>query len=55
VWDFGDGEGLTMTTEANVTHVYELRAQSHAFVVTLTVIDEQALSPSAVRNVTLVD
>ena len=55
VWDFGDGEGLTMTTEANVTHVYELRAQSHTFVVTLTVIDEQALSHSAVRNVTLVD
>jgi len=55
VWDFGDGEGLTMTTDANVTHIYELRAQTHTFVVTLTVIDEQGLSHSAVRNVTLVD
>jgi len=55
IWDFGDGEGLTTTTTANVTHIYELRAQSHTFVVTLTVIDEQALTHAAVRNVTLVD
>jgi len=56
LWNFGDGgEGLTMTTDAKVKHTYELRAQSHTFVVTLTVIDEQGLSHSAVRNVTLLD
>jgi len=55
VWNFGDGEGLTMTTDATVTHHYELRAAVHTYVVTLTVIDEQGLSHSAVRNVTLLD
>jgi len=56
LWNFGDGgEGLTVTTDAKVKHTYELRAQSHTFVVTLTVIDEQGLSHSAVRNVTLLD
>jgi len=55
LWKFGDGEGLTLTTDATVVHRYELRAQSHTFVVTLTVIDEQGLRHSAVRNVTLLD
>ena len=56
LWNFGDGgEGLTMTTDATVTHHYELRAAVHTFVVTLTVIDEQGLEHSAVRNVTLLD
>jgi len=55
LWKFGDGKELTVTTDANVTHIYELQAQSHTFVVILTVIDEQALEHSAVRNVTLVD
>jgi len=53
LWDFGDGNTPSMTTDATVTHTYELRAPSRTFVVTLTVIDEQGLRHSAVRNVTL--
>jgi len=53
LWNFGDGETLSMTTDAKVKHPYELRAQTHTFVVTLTVIDEQGLTHSAVGNVTL--
>jgi len=53
LWNFGDGETLSMTTDAKVKHPYELRAQTHTFVVTLTVIDEQGLRHSAVGNVTL--
>jgi len=53
LWNFGDGETLSMTTDAEVKHTYKLRAQTHTFVVTLTVIDEQGLTHSAVRNVTL--
>jgi len=55
LWYFGDGNTLTMTTDAKVKHTYELRSAAHTFVVTLTVIDEQGLSHSAVRNVTLLD
>jgi len=53
LWNFGDGETLSMTTDAKVKHTYQLRAQAHTFVVTLTVIDEQGLRHSAVGNVTL--
>jgi len=53
LWNFGDGETLSMTTDAKVKHTYELRSQAHTFVVTLTVIDEQGLTHSAVGNVTL--
>jgi len=53
LWNFGDGETLSMTTDAKFKHTYELRAQAHTFVVTLTVIDEQGLRHSAVGNVTL--
>jgi len=53
LWNFGDGETLSMTTDAKFKHTYELRAQAHTFVVTLTVIDEQGLTHSAVGNVTL--
>jgi len=53
LWNFGDGETLSKTTDAKVKHTYELRAPAHTFVVTLTVIDEQGLRHSAVRNVTL--
>ncbi len=53
LWNFGDGETLSKTTDAKVKHTYELRAQAHTFVVTLTVIDEQGLQDSAVGNVTL--
>lgn len=54
LWNFGDGETpVSMTTDAKVKHTYKLRAQSHTFVATLTVYDEQGLRHSAVRNVTL--
>jgi len=53
LWNFGDGETLSMTTDAKFKHTYKLRSQAHTFVVTLTVIDEQGLPHSAVRNVTL--
>jgi len=54
LWNFGDGETpVSMTTDAKFKHTYQLRAQTHTFVVTLTVIDEQGLRHSAVRNVTL--
>jgi len=53
VWDFGDGGSLTMTTAATVKHTYSSGAPSHTYVVTLTVIDEQGLTDSAVRNVTV--
>lgn len=53
LWNFGDGETLSMTTDAKFKHTYQLRAPNHTFVVTLTVIDEQGLTHSAVGNVTL--
>jgi len=53
LWNFGDGETLTAVTDATVPYTYRLRAPNHTFVVTLTVIDEQGLRHSAVRNVTL--
>ena len=53
LWDFGDGETLSMTTDATVKHTYASGSPSHSFVVTLTVIDEQGLSNSTVRNVTV--
>jgi len=53
LWNFGDGETLTAVTDTTVPHIYKLHAPVHTFVVTLTVIDEQGLTHSAVRNVTL--
>ena len=53
LWNFGDGETLSMTTDAKFEHTYELRAPAHTFVVTLTVIDEQGLPDSTVGNVTV--
>jgi len=53
LWNFGDNETLSKTTDAKFKHTYELRAPNHTFVVTLTVIDEQGLRHSAVGNVTL--
>ncbi|HHR84767.1 MAG TPA: PKD domain-containing protein [Candidatus Acetothermia bacterium] len=53
LWNFGDGETLSMTTNATVKHTYASGSPSHTFVVTLTVIDEQGLSDSTVRNVTV--
>ncbi len=54
-WNFGDGETLTLTSDAIVTHTYASAAASHTYVVTLTVTDSQGLSDSAVRNVTVVN
>ena len=53
LWNFGDGETLSMTTNATVKHTYALNAPHHTFVATLTVIDEQGLSGSTVHNVTV--
>ena len=53
LWNFGDGETLSTTTNATVKHIYASRSASHVFVATLTVIDEQGLMNSTKRNVTL--
>ena len=55
LWNFGDGETLSMTTNATVKHIYSFGGPSHTYVVTLTVIDEQDLSGSTIRNVTVVN
>jgi PKD repeat protein len=53
LWNFGDGDTLSLSTNASVKHTYASGSPSHTFVVTLTVIDEQGLTDSAVRNVTV--
>jgi hypothetical protein len=53
LWGFGDGESATSTTDDPVKHTYASGAPSHTYVVTLTVIDEQGLVDSTVRNVTV--
>lgn len=53
IWDFGDGESVTMESDAPVTHTYASGAPVHTFVVTLTVIDDQGLTDSVARNVTV--
>lgn len=55
LWSFGDGETLSTTTNATVKHTYASGSPSHTFVATLTVIDEQGLRNSTVRNVTVVN
>jgi len=55
LWNFGDGETLSTTTNATVKHIYVLSAPYHTFVATLTVIDEQGLPDSTVGNVTVVN
>jgi PKD repeat protein len=55
IWNFGDGDSHTMATDATVKHTYSSGAASHTYVVTLTVIDDQGLTDSTVRNVTLVN
>ena len=55
LWNFGDGETLSTTTNATVKHIYASGAPSHTYVVTLTVIDEQGLPHSTVGNVTVVN
>lgn len=52
-WDFGDGQTATTAMDDLVTHRYASGAPSHTYVVTLTVIDEQGLVDSTVRNVTV--
>jgi len=55
LWNFGDGETLSTTTNATVKHIYASGAPSHTYVVTLTVIDEHGLPDSTVANVTVVN
>jgi PKD repeat protein len=52
-WDFGDGQTTTATTDDLLTHRYASGASSHTYVATLTVVDDQGLSSSTVRNVTV--
>ena len=53
VWSFGDGQSLTAETNVTVMHTYTLASQSRTLVVTLTVIDDQGASHTAIGNVTL--
>jgi len=53
VWNFGDGESISLGSDAAVTHTYRAGAPSRTFVATLTVIDDQGLRDSAVVNVTV--
>jgi len=53
LWSFGDGETFSTTTNVTVKHIYASGSPSHTFVATLTVIDEQDLPGSTVRNVTV--
>ncbi len=53
IWNFGDGESITMSTDEPVVHTYASGAPVHTFVVTLTVIDDQGLADSTARNVTV--
>jgi large repetitive protein len=53
LWNFGDGETLSATSDAEVKHTYASAAASHVFVVTLTVVDDQGLSDSTTGNVTV--
>jgi len=55
LWDFGDGDYQIEESDLEVTHVYELRAETTTFVVTLTVFDDQGLEGIATVNVTLND
>jgi len=53
IWNFGDGESLSLDHDGAVKHTYSSGSPSRTFVVSLTVIDEQDLSDSTVRNVTV--
>ena len=55
LWSFGDGESVTLDTDAQVPHTYAVAAPSRTFVVSLTVIDDQGLRDSVVVNVTIVN
>jgi len=54
-WDFGDGDTHVETSDLEVTHVYELRAQSRTYIMTLTVFDDQGEQDVATLNITLTD
>jgi hypothetical protein len=53
VWNFGDQSSQTLTTATNVKHTYYTSQASHNFTVTLTVIDDQGLTNSYSRTVTI--
>jgi PKD repeat protein len=60
VWDFGDGTAIVEDTDAEVTHVYELRSGTadsgfHTYIARLTVYDDQGLEGSATANITVTD
>lgn len=53
VWNFGDQSSQTLTTATTVNHVYYTAQASHNFTVTLTVIDDQGMTNSYSRTVTI--
>lgn len=53
VWTFGDGESVTLSHNGAVTHTYSSGTPTRTYVVSLTVIDDQGLRDSTVRNVTV--
>ena len=53
VWTFGDGESATLDFEAPITHTYSSSLPSRSYVATLMVIDDQGLTDSISRNVTV--
>lgn len=53
VWNFGDQSSQTLTTATNVQHTYYTSQASHNFTITLTVIDDQGLTNSYSRTVTI--
>ncbi len=53
VWQFGDGVTRIETADDEVTHIYELTAQTWTYVVRLTVYDDHGLEGTATANLTL--
>jgi len=53
VWTFGDGESATLDFEAPITHTYTSALPSRSYVATLMLIDDQGLTDSISRNVTV--
>jgi PKD repeat protein len=54
-WNFGDGTTEVRTTNAPFTHLYSCAGGSCGFQVTLTVVDNQGLIHSDVKNVTVIN
>jgi len=55
IWQFGDGESMSVQSDEPVEHIYRSGAPSHTFVASLTVVDDQGLRDSVVLNITVVN